>query len=94
MESAVTIDDADISNILELAWQGAARINPMVLTKLRPDFDFDSLRQMIKDCLIRGLSAQETCDRAIRELLRSAASDSQPPDTCDDAKRREEQSVL
>lgn len=87
-------NEAEINNILELAWQSAARINPMVLSKLRSDFDFESLRHMIRDCLERGLSAQETCDRTIKELLRSASTDAQPPETCDDAATREEQSAV
>ena len=86
--------ETEISSILELAWQSAARLNPMVLTKLRPDFEFESLRNMIRDCLEKGLNAKETCDRAIKELLRSASTNAQPSESCDDDAIREEQSAV
>jgi hypothetical protein len=79
------VDEAKIDNLLELVWQTAARLNPMMLTKLRADFDFDRLRDMIRDCLEKGLSETATCEHTVRELLRSARTDSQPRDTCDHA---------
>lgn len=90
------VDEAEIDKILALVWQAAARINPMLLTKLRSDFDFDLLREMIRDCLAKGLSAADACEHTVKELLRSASTDSQPPDNCDDAgqDQREGQSAL
>jgi len=46
---------------------------------------FKYLREMIRDCLGRGLSEAETCDHVLKELLKAAASGTLPRSRCDDA---------
>jgi hypothetical protein len=79
-----------INTIVNNAWTEAARINPMLLAKLRQDYDFDRLRQMIRDCLAEGLSVQETCKHIVDELLRSASKNDQPHISCDGMKAEPE----
>lgn len=72
----------EVESIVRAAWQTAARINPMCLVRLRQDYDFDRLRQMIRDCLDKGLSPTEIEEEAVKELLRSAGAKRQPHDKC------------
>jgi hypothetical protein len=90
-KSASTPSKEEISKVLSDAWTEAARINPMLLAKLSQDYDFDRLRQMITDCLAKGLSALETRKHIVDELLRSARNNEQPHASCDDTKAEPEQ---
>jgi hypothetical protein len=54
------------------------------VTMIDPNSVFKYLREMIGDCLARGLSESETCEHAQRELLRAAASGTLPRSRCDD----------
>src|SRR4026209_1967853 len=76
-------------DILNEAWTEAARVNPMLLAKLRPDYDFEKLKQRIRDRLDKGLSGAEVRLQIVDELLRSAG-DSGPPVGFDDKKPRQE----
>ena len=42
----------------------------------------EHLRNMIRDCLVKGLSALETKEHAVKVLLRSATQNTQPQETC------------
>lgn len=53
-----------------------------MMTKLRSDYEFDRLCEMIRDCLQKGLSADETCEHVVAELFKGAQSDAQPPEDC------------
>jgi hypothetical protein len=55
----------------------------MLMAKLRPDYDFTRLREMIRDCLGKGLSAEETREHTVNELFETARSFSQPSDDCE-----------
>jgi len=61
-------------DILNEAWTEAARVNPMLLAKLRPDYDFEKLKQRIRDRLDKGLSGTEFA-------FRSSMSSFVPPET-------------
>ena len=76
-------------DILSEAWTEAARVNPMLLAKLRPDYDFEKLKQRIRDCLDKGLSGAEVRLQIVDELLRSAG-DSGPHVGFDDKKPHQE----
>jgi hypothetical protein len=81
---AKEIDGARLDQILTSVWETAARTNPMLLSKLRPDYEFSKLREMIRDCLEKGLSETETREHALKELFRSVGLSTQPTDTCND----------
>jgi hypothetical protein len=77
------VQEHEVDQILKAVWETAARRNPMVLIKMpNPNMPIEHLRRMIRDCLAKGLSATETCDHAIKELLNSAIRNKQPRDTC------------
>jgi dihydroorotate dehydrogenase len=79
------VQEQEVEQILKIVWETAARRNPMVLVKMAdPNMPIEHLRRMIRDCLEKGLSATETCDHAVRELLNSAIRNRQPHDTCHD----------
>lgn len=78
------MDEKLVSRMLTSVWEAAARTNPMLLVKLRPDFSFERLRQMIRDCLAKGLSQATTHYHAVRELMRSATTNQQPRNHCSD----------
>jgi hypothetical protein len=83
----------EVDQVLEAVWQTAVRRNPMVLVKmLNPNTAIEHLRQMIRDCLAKGLSAADTRDHAVQELLRSAVRNTQPHDTCHDSNEQEARS--
>lgn len=65
-------------DILNEAWTEAARVNPMLLAKLRPDYDFEKLKQRIRDRLDKGLSGAEVRLQIVDELLRSAGDSGLP----------------
>jgi hypothetical protein len=68
------------------------RRNPMVLAKMvNPNTAIENLRRMIRDCLANGLSAADTRDHAVQELLHSATRNTQPHETCHDSASRDEQ---
>jgi len=75
---------SEINDILSAAWADAARLNPLFLAKLRPDYQFNHLREMIQDCLVRGLSALETRQHITNELLNAAISNDPARSQCDD----------
>jgi hypothetical protein len=79
------IEEQEVDQILKAVWETAARRNPMVLANMvDPNMPIEHLRRMIRDCLAKGLSATETCDHAVKELLNSAIRNTQPHDTCSD----------
>lgn len=86
-------DKAEVDQIFTDAWEAAARINPLLLAKLGPEYSFERLREMISDCLKRGLSAAQTRAHTVKELLHSAVADSQPRNTCEDSPRQAGQSL-
>jgi hypothetical protein len=75
--------EQEVDRILKAAWGTAARRNPMALVKLDDaNTALEHLRRMISDCLAKGLSATETCEHAVKELLDSAIRNTQPHDSC------------
>jgi hypothetical protein len=72
----------EIDRILNEGWQAAARANCMLLINLNPDRAFDHLREMIEDCLAKGLSAADTQEHVVKELLQAAASKRKPSSSC------------
>ena len=77
------VQEHEVDQILKAVWETAARRNPMVLVKMAdPNMPIEHLRRLIRDCLAKGLSATETCDHAVKELLNSAIRNRQPHDTC------------
>jgi hypothetical protein len=80
------VAQSEIDQILKLVWETAVRRNPMCLVKMiDPHSVFKYLREMIRDCLTRGLSEAETSDHVLKELLQAAASGTLPRSRCDDA---------
>jgi hypothetical protein len=79
----MSANNKEIEAILKKAWAIAIQRNPLMIAKLRPDYDYTRLREMIRDCLAKGLSADETCEHAIKELFRTARTHSQPSDDCE-----------
>jgi hypothetical protein len=80
------MQENEIDQIFKAVWETAARRNPMVLVKMiDPDAAFQQLRGMIRDCLAKGLSATETHDHAVQELLQSATLNTQLHNTCNDS---------
>lgn len=82
-QSSPPIDQTQIDKILTSVWETAARLNPMLLATLRPDYEFERLLEMIRDCLARGLSAADATAHTLREFLRSAGTNNQPHNKCD-----------
>ena len=78
----MSANNKEIEAILKEAWAIAIQRNPMMMAKLRPDYDYTRLREMIRDCLAKGLSPEATCEHAIKELFRTARTHSQPSDDC------------
>ena len=78
----VGMASTEIEAILKKAWDIAIQRNPMLMVRLRPDYDYTKLRDMIKDCLSKGLSVEETCEHTVGELFKTAMSYSQPSDDC------------
>ena len=72
----------EIESILKKAWDIAIQRNPMLMVRLRPDYDYTKLKDMIKDCLSKGLSVEKTCEHTVGELFKTAMSYSQPSDDC------------
>jgi hypothetical protein len=80
------VQEQEVDQILKAVWERAARRNPMVLANMiDPNMPIEPLRRMIRDCLAKGLSATETCNHAVKELLQSASRNTQPHDTCNDS---------
>ena len=77
--------DTSTNGILDTVWAIAAQRNPMLLVTLRHDYAFGHLKDMIEDCIGRGVSVAETIEHAVSELLRTAAARTQPSPTCDHA---------
>jgi hypothetical protein len=75
---------SEINNILNGAWTDAARLNPLLLAKLRLDYDFSRLREMVQDCLGQGLSTLQARQRVKDALLRDSISHEQAASRCDD----------
>jgi hypothetical protein len=76
-------DNQSVEVILKRAWDIAVHRNPMLMAKLRPDYDFTRLQEMIGDCLAKGLSGDETCEHTVKELFETARTYSQPSDDCE-----------
>lgn len=74
---------SEINDILSAAWTDAARLNPLLLAKLRPDYDMTRLREMIQDCLVKGLSTLEARQHITKTLLHAALSNDQAHSECD-----------
>jgi hypothetical protein len=84
-----SVAQSEIDQILKSVWETAVRRNPMCLVKMiDPNSVFKQLREMIRDCLTRGLSQAETCEHVLNELLQAAASGTLPRSRCDDAAAR------
>jgi hypothetical protein len=83
------VDKKDIETILKKAWGIAVHRNPMLMATLRPDYDFSRLHDFIRDCLLKGMTPEQTCDHAVKELLRTASTYTQPSDDCGSADGRE-----
>ena len=73
----------EVEAIMKKAWTIAVQRNPMLMAKLRPDYDFTRIHEMIRDCRAKGLTAEETCEHAVKELLETARTNSQPSEQCD-----------
>jgi hypothetical protein len=76
------IETAEVEQIFTSMWETTARINPMLLTRLSPHA-FERLRQMIRDCLAKGMTATATREHIVKELLRSGISSTRPRKTSD-----------
>ena len=77
------VQEQEVDQVLKAVWETAVRRNPMVLAKIiNPNTAIEHLRRMIRDCLAKGLSAADTRDHAVQELLHSAIRNTQPHDTC------------
>src|SRR5918994_6739783 len=77
------VQEQEVDEVLKAAWETAVRRNPMVLAKMNnPNTAIEHLRRMIRDCLAKGLSAADTRDHAVQELLNSAIRNTQPHETC------------
>lgn len=87
------IDEREIDAILKKAWSTAVSRNPMLMAKLRPDYDFTRLHELIRDCLLRGLAPEETCEHVVEELVKTAISHTQPSEDCGNAGEREPEPV-
>jgi hypothetical protein len=90
---SVPTDKREIDAILKKAWGMAVSRNPMLMAKLRPDYDFARLHELIRDCLLKGLTPDETCEHVVKELVQTAISYTQPSDDCGNAGGRESQPV-
>ena len=89
------IHEYEVDQLLKAVWETAARRNPMVLAQMRdPDTAVEHLRKMIRDCLAKGLSALETKEHAVKELLQSAVRNTQPHETCHDSASQDGQEAL
>jgi len=80
--------DRDANEILNDAWQEAARINPMLLASLRASYDFAGLSVMISNCLEKGISVAQIRKHIVGELLRSATRRDQPHTRCEEGTSR------
>jgi hypothetical protein len=58
-----------IDDIVNSAWQRAARTNPMLLAMLLPDKGFGRLRELALRELAKGYSASEVSDRIVHHLF-------------------------
>jgi hypothetical protein len=74
--------EAETDAILKRAWDVVVRRNPMLMAKMRPDYDFKQLKDMIRDCLEKGLSVDKTFEHTVAELLETARSYTQPSPEC------------
>jgi hypothetical protein len=86
-------DKREIDAILKKAWGTAVQRNPMLMAKLRPDYDFTRLHEMIRDCLLRGLTPEQTYEHTVKELLNTASTYAQPSDDCTSTGELEPQPV-
>lgn len=73
-EHSTCLSSKELDAILSSAWETAARRNPMLLMKLNPDFAFQHLRGVIKDCLTKGMPPNEISAYVVQELLASSAA--------------------
>jgi hypothetical protein len=70
-DHASSLSPRELDEILSGAWETAARLNPMCLTKLDPDRAFQHLRGVINDCLAKGMTRNEVSAFLVQELLGS-----------------------
>jgi hypothetical protein len=86
------VQTQEVDEVLKTVWETAVRHNPMLLVNISdPHTAFEHLRRMIRDCLAKGLSAIETSEHAVKELLQSVARNRQPQETCHDNTPQNEQ---
>jgi hypothetical protein len=88
---SLSISEIEVRKILTAVWEAVARTNPMLLAKLRADYDFNSLKAMIRDCLEKGMSVEDVCSHVVKELVSTATANRQPHDKCDAQSRPEQQ---
>ena len=86
-----SISDIEVQNILTAVWETVARSNPMLLVRLRADYDFSRLKAMIHDCLAKGMAVEDVCGHVVKELVSTATTNRQPHDTCDPPSQPEQQ---
>jgi hypothetical protein len=86
-----SISDTEVQKILTAVWEAVARTNPMLLVRLRADYDFNRLKAMIRDCLAKGMPAEDVCGHVVKELVSTATTNRQPHDTCDPPSLPEQQ---
>jgi hypothetical protein len=88
------VQELEVDEIIAAVWETAARRNPMVLVNMiDPHTALEHLRRMIRDCLAKGLSALETRDHAVKELLQSTMRNMQPQDTCHESASQDERNT-
>lgn len=69
------INANEIDQLFTTVWEMAARQNPMVLVNMSdPHTAIEHLRDVVRDCLGKGLSAIETQERALKQLLNFAVN--------------------
>jgi hypothetical protein len=88
-----SISEVEVQKILTAVWEAVARTDPMLLARLRADYDFTRLKAMIRDCLAKGMPATKVCDHVVKELLATAITNRQPHDKCDVPGQQEQQSA-
>jgi len=89
------VQEQEVDQVLKAVWETAVRRNPMVLVKMiKTNTAIEHLRRMIRDCLAKGLSAAETRDHAVQELLNSAIQNTQPHESCHGNASQDEQEAL
>jgi len=72
----------EIDQIFDAVWETAARRNPMCLVKMLDlNSAYKQLRELLQDCLAKGLSAMDAREQVLNELLQSSATCRRPRNT-------------